>query len=318
MIDKNLDDLDDEKLSALVEEMERAKTDEKLKGFIAQFSGITGKDIFGANFVMNETEFEKMQKQHPWTMQSSITFANKHRSGKEFQLDFWESLSMISCFIFGALGFDKDLDKAEEMTQHFIPPNASHEQVVFITAHTNILRGTIYAYRKEYIKACYCYISGMKLGTNLSTPYCDFIRYIFSKISRFPKQQAQYSGIGYNAKQYMGSTTSVNKGDYDKWAAMQIIPCLEGDNGEIILAHQGLSSLYGYLEYCGGDNGIDIYETYLIDKDFNLKSVKFYFNGYFSSAEPKPIKIPNGFHIHKDYVPNVKGKIIGKNGQFIV
>ncbi|MBU1094525.1 MAG: hypothetical protein KKH01_08690 [Firmicutes bacterium] len=309
---------DDETLSGLAEEMERAKNDPVLKELMSQFGGMSGKQIFGKNFIMDEKEFEKVQKQHPWTMQSSITFANKQRSGKDCQLDFWESLSMISCFIFGAMGFEKDLDKAEQMLKHLIPPQAPHEQIMFITAHTNILRGTIYVYKKEYVKACYYLISGLKLGTNLSTPYCDFIRYIIDKILKLPNQKAKYTGVGYSAKQYMGSTTEVNQGEYDIWATMQIVPCLEGDNGEVVLAHQGSSGLYGYLEKRGEENGIDIYETYIIDINFNLKTIKFYCNNYFLSKEPKPINIPNGFHINKDYAPNIQGSIIGSNGQFIV
>ena len=182
-------------------------------------------------------------------------------------------------------------------------------------AHANILLGTIAAYRKEYVKASYYFISGMKLGTNLSTPYCDFIRYILEKVSSLSKQEAKYIGIGYNANQPMGS---IYQGEYDKWAAMQIIPCLEGENGELLLAHQGSSNFYGYLQHCGDYKGIDIYETYLIDKTFNLKTIKFYFNACFLPKEPKPIKLPKGFHINRDYAPNLQGKIIGNNGRFTI
>lgn len=41
---------------------------------------------------------------------------------------------------------------------------------------------------------------------------------------------------------------------------------------------------------------IDIYETYVIDKDFNLKKVTFYFNGYFSRGKAV-VRLPDGFEI---------------------
>ena len=61
-----------------------------------------------------------------------------------------------------------------------------------------------------------------------------------------------------------------------------------------------------------------VYETCLVDKNFNLKTVKFYFNSFFDSKEPKPIRLPNEFHINKDYVRNIKGDVVGSKGQFIV
>ena len=177
-----------------------------MEKILAQFQGMTGKDFFGANFVMNEVEFEKMQKQFPWTMQASMSLSKKQQSRTEQQLDFWESLSLISCFIFGAMGIEKNVEQAGQMISDFIPSNVPVEQVVPYIAHFNILRGTIAVYKSEYIKASYYFLAGMKLGTNLSTPYCDFIRHILEKIMRLPSKESTYKGIGHDVKQPMGST----------------------------------------------------------------------------------------------------------------
>lgn len=87
--------------------------------------------------------------------------------------------------------------------------------------------------------------------------------------------------------------------------ANEIISEMEGDNGEVNIAKSGRAGFYGHLVRLGScgsiitengkDNIIDLYETYLIDSDYNLKKIKLYFNGYFESGK-KTIRLADGFH----------------------
>ena len=73
--------------------------------------------------------------------------------------------------------------------------------------------------------------------------------------------------------------------------AMHIIPEMEGDNGEIVIAKQGRTGLFGYLKRKGSmpskttRNMVDIYDTFILDSTYSLKKLRLYFNGYFSSGK---------------------------------
>lgn len=172
-------------------------------------------------------------------------------------------------------------------------------------AEWQILLGTAYAYDGDYVKASYHLMKGLNTNAlNLSLAYCDFARYIFKKLKELPKSEAKYEGVGFNAETPMGS---VGKRVYlDASAAIQTIPEMEGYEGEILIARkpEGLDVVYGSLERKGSVCNsqkmmIDIYETLLIDKDYNLKTVRFYFNGYFGK-ENNMIRIADNFTTLRD------------------
>ena len=174
-------------------------------------------------------------------------------------------------------------------------------------AEWQILLGTAYAYDGDYVKASYHLMKGLNTDAlNLSLAYCDFARYIFKKLKALPKTEAKYEGVGFNAETPMGS---VGKRVYlDASAAIQTIPEMEGNEGEILIARkpEGLDVVYGSLERKGSVCNsqkmmIDIYETLLIDKDYNLKTVRFYFNGYFGE-ENNMIRIADNFTLRDAFL----------------
>ena len=117
------------------------------------------------------------------------------------------------------------------------------------------------------------------------------------------EETAEYKGCGFSKDNPMGSCGgTILISQY----ANEIISNMEGDNGEIIVAKVGRFGLYGHLVRLvscgsvkmenGNDNIIDLYETYVIDSDYNLKKVKIYFNGYFERSK-KSIRLADGFHL---------------------
>lgn len=130
--------------------------------------------------------------------------------------------------------------------------------------------------------------------------YCDFIRYVLGKLKFLDCDYAVGEGCGFSPDNPMGSYYGGNFLVASE--AMRIIPELEGDNGEIVIAKSGRTGLFGHLERRGSipskttRNIIDIYDTFIIDSNYNLKKLRLYFNGYFSSGKAL-IKLPTGFHI---------------------
>ena len=67
-----------------------------------------------------------------------------------------------------------------------------------------------------------------------------------------------------------------------------------------ILSYFGVQK-YGNLRRLGSTqnnqfrNCIDIYEVLAIDRNFKLKKIRFYFNGYFTPQNSYSIKLPTGF-----------------------
>ena len=145
-------------------------------------------------------------------------------------------------------------------------------------------------------------MNGLKTrAVNLFMPYCDFIKYVLAKVAEMPAEIAHYDGCGFSEDEPMGST-ELNGGMLNARAAEMIISALEGNNGEIILSYYGRQK-YGNLKRLGSTNSnkfrncIDVYEALAIDRKFNLKKIRFYFNGYFSSQSRSNIRLPKGFRL---------------------
>ena len=131
-------------------------------------------------------------------------------------------------------------------------------------------------------------------------PYCDFIKYIISKVEEMPAELAVYDGCGFSADEPMGSP-DLEGGTLNARSAEMIISELEGDNGEFILSYFGMHK-YGNLKRLGStysskfSNPIDVYEVLAVDKNFDVKKIRFYFNGYFTSQNRNTVRLPKGFH----------------------
>ena len=220
----------------------------------------------------------------------------------------------ISAMIFGGFGCSVDLKNAKLLAtikfgqvEKQCPKDKSIDNPAYVRwlglyAQYNILLGTIFAYLHNYPMAAYLLMNGLKTrAVNLFMPYCDFIKYVLSKVTEMPAEIAHYDGCGFSVDEPMGSA-ELNGGTLHASAAEMIISSLEGDNGEIILSYHG-GQKYGNLKRLGSTNSnkfrncIDIYEVLTIDRKFNLKKIKFCFNGYFSSQNGFRIRLPKGFSL---------------------
>ncbi len=219
----------------------------------------------------------------------------------------------IFAMIFGACGYSQNLTRAKSLALMKLlqlkgsePENKSPENPEFVKwlglfAQYNILYGTALVYQHNYVQAAGFLITGLKTrAVNLFMPYCDFIKYVLSKVEDMPAEPAEYKGCGFSADEPMGGL-ELNGGDLIASAAETVIPALEGDNGEIILAYRGAQS-YGKLKRYSTHgknfrNCIDVYEVLMIDRSFKLKKLSLYFNGYFSAENRFRIRPPEGFHI---------------------
>ena len=218
----------------------------------------------------------------------------------------------IFAMIFGGFGYSVDLSRAKVIAtiklgqlEKCVPEDKSPNNPDFIKwlslfAQYNILLGTVFAYLHNYILSAALLMNGLKTrAVNLFMPYCDFIKYILSKVSEMPAENIYYDGCGFSADKPMGST-ELNRGMLDTRAAETIISSLKGNNGEIILSYFGVQK-YGNLRRLGSTqnnqfrNCIDIYEVLAIDSNFKLKKIRFYFNGYFTPQNSYSIKLPTGF-----------------------
>ena len=220
---------------------------------------------------------------------------------------------LIFPLIFGNYDCRIDLDKALAETNDLLTrvlnkkptDNCVRENEVYMNwlheyAIPQILLGTIYAYQNEYVKAAYHFMLGLKTEQiAINMPYCDFIKYILGKLPKYVSGEAKYDGCGFSADNVMGScggTMLIAEN------ALKIIPEMEGKNGEVIVARMGNTGMFGHLERKGSTYSetastmVDIYETFIIDRDYNVKKVFFYFNGYFSMGQTK-IKIAKGFKL---------------------
>ena len=221
----------------------------------------------------------------------------------------------IFAMIFGGFGCSVDLKNAKLLAtikfgqvEKQCPKDKSIDNPAYVRwlglyAQYNILLGTVFAYLHNYPMAAYLLMNGLKSrAVNLFLPYCDFIKYILAKVSDMPSEPAEYFGCGFSADEPMGGI-ELNGGTLLANMAEIIIPALEGDDGEQILAFRG-NQIYGNLKRRGSTNShnfrncIDIYDVLLVTRQFKLKRLRLYFNGYFTRENQYLIKLPQGFHLN--------------------
>lgn len=261
---------------------------------------------------MNEEFFAETQKLCPWFNGELLLNEVPDLEYKDLKdiktledifdkdIDFFDAKRIVFAKIFGTSGFPINLSEAEQISLDLIycfeklrPKKIDLEkeddlECVYEYAAAHILLGTVYAYKKEYVKASYHFIVGLKEKVvNLSMPYCDFINYIILKLKDLKKENANYKGTGFSSEDFMGFPIQKNDNKFLMGeAGKTFIPTMRGKNGEEIIAHSGRAKFYGFLDRRGSarnnDVGanIDIYHTLVIDKNYNLKEVVFYFNNY--------------------------------------
>ncbi|MBO5224419.1 MAG: hypothetical protein J6C23_07905 [Clostridia bacterium] len=224
-----------------------------------------------------------------------------------------ELKKMIYPIIFGLFEVKTDYDKAEKIVRPIFESvkNAEPEDIdsdEYIDwmgdfGQVSLLLGTIYVYKDEFVKAAYHLISALKTDClTLNLPYCDFIKTALDQLGSIQIEEARYTGVGFDVDHPMGS----DGGSYlNAMVAPEVISCMEGVNGEVIIAKRGRSGMFGYLERRGSTmsenvaNILDIYETYVVDKEYNIKKMHLYFNGYFNRDNRIKVRLANGFRFKK-------------------
>lgn len=326
-IEKILKDNDGKLPSDMQESFDlSSKNQQELQELIKVKTERGDKMYFGSmGFLMDEEIFAKMQEVQTgfspdmWhTPTEFMKLQNKLNQDGNKELSFDESIMMIFMLTFGSYGCEKNLDTAESMTKEYLNyiltqkpkgndrrDNDQYMGWLNAVGSLYILLGTIYTYLNEIIKASYYFMKGLKTEmVQLNTPYTDFIKHIFSKLNEIEKEDYNREGIGYIPESPIGSVDRIKR-MLVSHNALQIIPDLVSDNGDVLICHTGSMGLYGHLMRTsstgaeGISERIDIYETWLIDKDFNLKNIKFYWNGYFENFGGGKVLLPVGFRIKK-------------------
>ena len=265
---------------------------------------------------MDEEIFAIMMERNPWFTLTAERLPIPCKDEEE--MSYLEYKRAIFAYIFGSFGFEKDLAKAELYCCHGIselnkkkpayPFAANEEWVGWLHNYgeLNILLGTVYAYMRKTTRSVYYFMRALNTeALNLNMPYCDFIRYMISKLDDEPCSSADYTGKGFCAEAPMGFLPSKDAFLY-AGAALEIIPGLAGLDGEVIVARKCNTSMpYGSMRrYSVSDphqpHMIDVYEVYVIDKQFNLKKASFHFNGYMPHSDRRSIILPDGFTVRQN------------------
>lgn len=265
---------------------------------------------------MDEEIFAIMMERNPWFTLTAERLPIPCKDEEE--MSYLEYKRAIFAYIFGSFGFEKDLAKAELYCCHGIselnkkkpayPFAANEEWVGWLHNYgeLNILLGTVYAYMRKTTRSVYYFMRALNTeALNLNMPYCDFIRYMISKLDDEPCSSADYTGRGFCAEEPMGFLPSKDAFLY-AGAALEIIPGLAGLDGEVIVARKCNTSMpYGSMRrYSVADphqpHMIDVYEVYVIDKQFNLKKASFHFNGYMPHSNRRSIILPDGFTVRQN------------------
>lgn len=265
---------------------------------------------------MDEEIFAIMMERNPWFTLTAERLPIPCKDEEEMSC--LEYKRAIFAYIFGSFGFEKDLAKAELYCCHGIselnkkkpayPFAANEEWVGWLHNYgeLNILLGTVYAYMRKTTRSVYYFMKALNTeALNLNMPYCDFIRYMISKLDDEPCSSADYTGRGFCAEEPMGFLPSKDAFLY-VGAALEIIPGLAGLDGEVIVARKCNTSMpYGSMRrYSVADphqpHMIDVYEVYVIDKQFNLKKASFHFNGYMPHSDRRSIILPDGFTVRQN------------------
>ena len=271
-------------------------------------------------FQMDEKIFADLQKDCCWFTLSIFEQLPEVDPNKDVLNDpIWRNDTYVQrhifAMIFGGFGCSVDLKNAKLLAtikfgqvEKQCPKDKSIDNPAYVRwlglyAQYNILLGTVFAYLHNYPMAAYLLMNGLKSrAVNLFLPYCDFIKYILAKVSDMPSEPAEYFGCGFSADEPMGGV-ELNGGTLLANMAEIIIPALEGNDGEQILAFRG-NQIYGNLKRRGSTNShnfrncIDIYDVLLVTRKFQIKRLRLYFNGYFTRENQYLIKLPQGFHLN--------------------
>lgn len=289
-------------------------------------------------FEMNEEVFAKCQGDNPWFMPAFLCdlppLDLSLKNGEQRSLTVTETQQCIFGKIFGTSGFHIDLGGAVGMCESMLkyiekdPPvgapvrtNEEFMNWLRTKAEFHVQLGTAYAYKKEYVRAAYHLLMGLKAtAANFSGFYCDFIRYVLAKFENVDAPTASYRGCGFSNENYMGCVSDHNGVVMlDASIATDVIPSMNGKNGEVLVCWKGQSRFYGVLNRRGSTNAansrliLDMYDTLLIDRNYNLSKIRFYFNGYRSINPAQKILLADGFVVPRYSIVGEKYRFVSNN-----
>ena len=163
---------------------------------------------------MDEEIFAIMMERNPWFTLAAGRLPVPRKDEEE--MTYLEYERAIFAYIFGSFGFEKDLAKAELYCCHGINELSKKKPVYPFAAdekwvgwlhnygELNILLGTVYAYMGKTTRSVYYFMQGLNTeALELSMPYCDFIRYMISKLDDEPCSAADRTGRGFCAEDPM-------------------------------------------------------------------------------------------------------------------
>lgn len=292
------------------------KQNEKKKASGTRTSDEEEADTSPSRMEMDKGTFAAVMERNPWFALTPERLPIPRKDAAE--MHYTEFKRSIFAYIFGSFGFEKDLAKAEQCCHLGIyklsgrmplyPFTADERWIEWLREYGefNILLGTVYAYMGKTTRSVYYFMKAFNTeALSLGAPYSNFIRHMTSKLDDEPCSDAGYTGRGFCAEEPMGFLPSKDAFLYAR-AALEIIPSLVGLDGELIAAKKSSTGIpYGSMRrYSVSDKQqphiIDVYEAYVIDRNFNLKKASFYFNGYMPRSDRSSILLPNGFSVQSN------------------
>ena len=158
--------------------------------------------------IIDEAAFVDIERDNPWFSAEKMMPFTKEKGGN---MSYEEVFQFVFGYIFGSFGYTQNLDEAERLIFETLKNNPEPtcyedwEIWHYVYSHFQIQLGVVYALKKQYIKAVYHFMLGIKTGkVSLSKTYIGFINYVVAKLDAMPTEKLDYSGCGFSAECPMG------------------------------------------------------------------------------------------------------------------
>lgn len=199
-----------------------------------------------------------------------------------------DEVELIHTLICGSHGVEINFEKAlietnmllrrvldKKPTEYLDNSNEVHMSWLREYCVLQSLFGIVYAYKEEYVKSTYYLMLALKTGkTKFDIVTAYFVDHIIRKLPQYVSGKAKYTGCGFSEEAPMGSFGG--RFLLPNWAP-QIISAMEDKNGEVLVLAMLEGGAAGYFKRTGSvysmsqSQMIDMYETCIIDQDYNVK-----------------------------------------------
>lgn len=307
------------------------------------------KEMFGIDYNEDMTleNFYKVQHELPWfgfpledekkdPVGDFKKICNKRDNAEKLTVK--EMSKLIYANIFGSFGQQIDLDKAEKDALTLLkdvesnkPDDLEDDESYFPWIidwqRVQVLLGTIYAYKKEFIKSAYHF---MAYGVNdnflclealaLKLPYYDFIYFVLDQLKDIKPKKIKYTGCGFSSDNPMGAYKQNKEAYLNPYSALYTFSRMVGKNGEVIAVVQDGRFTRGYIkrECSVGFNAtntgmIDKYKVLIINKNYDVLETELYYDGYFEDVYggvKTNCKIADGFTVRGPVLSNYSTRYV--------